>query len=97
MLERYAEGLLKDLADQKEVIIFQQLNNLVKDGILQIEQTEAVIVQDACTNSLKLQQAVRLTFHAEEVVENYRRKVERLVKKINSLQDILNDKETSES
>lgn len=96
MLERYTEKLFEDLMEQKEAIIFQQLKNLIQDGVLQIEQTEAVLVQDPLSQSIKLQQAVRLTFNGEAVIENYRKKVARLVEKLNKLQKIINDEPTND-
>lgn len=96
MIERYAEKLMEDLLEQKDAIIFGQLNNLVRDGVLRIEQTEAVLVQDQDTNTIKLQQAVRLTFDAESVIENYRKKTERLSKKLMAVQEILNGSGDSE-
>jgi len=97
MLERYTEKLFQDLMEQKEAIIFQQLKGLIQDGVLQIEQTEAVLVQDPLSQSLKLQQAVRLTFNAEAVIENYRKKVARLVDKLNKIQKIMDNEPTNDS
>ena len=88
---RYTEKILENLMEQKEAIIFQQLKNLIVDGVLQIEQTEAVLVQDPMSQTLKLQQAVRLTFNAEAVIENYRKKVTRLSEKLIAIVKILKD------
>lgn len=95
MIERYVEKLFEDLLEQKDAIIFQQLNSLIRDGVLQIEQTEAVLVQDINTSSVKLQQAVRLTFNAESVIENYRKKTERLSKKLIAIREILDGSDNS--
>lgn len=78
--ETLAMFMRRELLDQKERILFGQLNNLVRDGVLLIEETEPVLIQDTDpitgSSTLRLKQAVRLTFRAEEVLENYRKKVE---------------------
>jgi uncharacterized protein with von Willebrand factor type A (vWA) domain len=89
MIERYAEKLMEDLMEQKEAIIFDQLKNLIRDGVLIIKQTEPVLIQDFYTQEIKLSQAVKLTFNAEEALESYRKQVSELRSKIEQIQAII--------
>jgi len=92
-------GIRRDLLQQKETILMTQLSNLVREGVLLIEETETVLVQDfnptdpLSQPKITLRQAVRLTWRGEEVLESYRKKVERMEKAINELREALNAKD----
>lgn len=80
-----------DLAYQKERILFEQFNSLIKDGVLMIEETEPVLVKADNEPGVKLQQAVRLTFNGEKVLEKYRILVEELSQKLETIKSIINE------
>jgi hypothetical protein len=61
--------ILKDVLVQKESLVLEQLSDLVKRGLLVIEQSEPVLVQDLYADKLVLKQAVRLSLKDKEYIE----------------------------
>lgn len=88
----YVRFVTNELLDQKEAILISQFNNLVKDGILQIEKTSPVLVErndpsDPLGRKVELKQAVKLTFNAERVLKQKDTEIENLKAKIAYLED----------
>lgn len=87
----FTQRVLQDLLAQKEAILMGQLSSLVRDGVLMIEETEPVLVQETdpldpiSLPKVTLRQAVRLTFRGEEVLNEYREKVRVLEEKLEAI------------
>ena len=67
------------LLEQKERLILDQLGGLVKDGLLVVVQTPAVIVKDPTRpNGLRLEQSVCLKLRDQEVIDGLKKRVSEL-------------------
>jgi len=66
---KYFTELMGDLFKQKEAILLEQLNDLVTKGLLVIEETKPVLVQDSDTPKIILRQAVRLALKDKEYIQ----------------------------
>ncbi len=63
------KDILKPLLIQKENMILEQLSDLVKKGLLVVEETQPVITIDS-ENNLKVSQSCRLALKDKEYISN---------------------------
>lgn len=87
----------REMMAQKESILSEQLNSLVKDGVILYEETEPVFVEDntdVLNPKIRLLQKVQLKFRGEEVLNEYREKVKILEEKLATLKRIFDEEKT---
>lgn len=92
MNHSYIQETLKDLVSQKESIVLAQIEQLIKDGVLVIEESEAFIFQDQFSNKLQYRQSIKIFSKEQEVIEALKKENAELKERINSVQGILNVK-----
>lgn len=80
----YLEPLLNNLQKQAENHILEQLNELVKRGLLVIKATKPVLVRDEKSANMTLQQSVTLELKDQEYIEELEHKVALLQSKVDS-------------
>tara|TARA_R110000868_G_scaffold82953_1_gene233988 strand:+ start:219 stop:491 length:273 start_codon:yes stop_codon:yes gene_type:complete len=68
MIETLSE-IMADLGKQQESIILDQLNDLVKRGLLVVESTQPVLVRNYNQDKITVQQSIRLTLKDKEYIE----------------------------
>lgn len=84
------DNLLNDVLKQKEKIILDQLGDLVKKGLLVIEETQPVLVQTHGPGfNMELRQAVRLVLKEREYVKRLEDENARMAEQIQTLKGIL--------
>jgi hypothetical protein len=65
----YFKETLKSLYKQKDSLILESLNELVSRGLLEVQETEPVLVQDCVTDTIRLSQKVKLVLKDQEYIE----------------------------
>lgn len=79
--------IISDVRRQQEAFLLEQLGDLVRDEVLLIEQTQPIITREVNMNNsgftLKMSQAVRLTYKGFEKMQELKDEVNRL-KKLNT-------------
>lgn len=78
----------KEISQQKENLLLEQLNDLVSRDLIVIEQTQPVLVQDSDSNKLIFRQAIKLTLKDKE----YILKLEEENKQLKETLDIIKEK-----
>lgn len=100
-IEALVTYVRREMLAQKEKILSDSLNDLIKDGVLTYEETEPVFVENTDPSDplagpkISLKQAVHLKFRGEEVLNEYREKVKVLEEKLATIRKALSEKETS--
>lgn len=82
------ESVLRDLAYQKDQIIVDQLGDLLEKGLLVIESTQPVLVQEQDKNKLTLKQSVRLVLKDKEYIERLEKENAELTAKLKAFMEI---------
>ncbi len=78
----YVQSAIRNLLEQKESIVLEQLNELIKSNVLIVEQSEATLVQHPDRHEVTLAQSVRLTFRGAEALKELREENDRLKAKL---------------
>lgn len=65
--------IMKDVLEQKEALILEQLNDFIKRGLIEIHETEPMFVQSHDLNKVELRQSVRLVLKDKEYIEKLER------------------------
>lgn len=92
---RTAMEMVKQISAQKEALIMEQLNELISRGLLVVEQTEPVLIEeyDPMTNlpRVEFKQSIKLKLKDQEYIEQLERRVERAEAFMKKCQEIAND------
>lgn len=88
--DNYIRGVLTDLLKQQENIVLGQLGELVTSGLIEVQTTAPVLVQEPMSDKLVLRQAVKLHFKGFERIQELEKENELLKSELKS---ILNLKE----
>ncbi len=80
----------KDLLNQQQNIILDQLNGLITKDLLLVEQTEPVLVMDGATNKITLQQSIKLVLRDKSYIETLETENKLLKDRLNKIQEIFN-------
>lgn len=89
MIESYISKLSEQLLKQKEKIIFDQLGDLLRQGVLVIHETVPTLVKDADSDSVRLVQQVKLHCSQHERIEALLKENEELKRKIELIEGVL--------
>lgn len=92
MNHSYIQETLKELVSQKECVVLAQIEQLIKDGVLLVEESEAFIFQDQFSNKLQFRQAIKIISKEQEVIDSLKKENAELRERLNSIQGILNVK-----
>lgn len=60
------QQVLRDAAENKERAILAQLNDLIKTGVIKIEEQAPVLVRNSISDEMEIRQMVRLSFDGAE-------------------------------
>lgn len=63
-----AMGFIRHAAEQTESLLLEQLNDLLSRGLLVVEKTEPVLIQDS-TGKVQIHQKINLTLRDKEYIE----------------------------
>lgn len=88
-MDNIVEAVSRELLTVQNNIILQQLNDMIKEGILIIESTQPVLVQMAQTYEVEVRQAIRLTFRGAEEFQNLKDENQQLKEQLQSVKSIL--------
>lgn len=80
--------VLDEFVKEQEHIILDQLNDLIKRGLLVIESTKPTLVQNADSDKISVQQSIRLTLKDIDYIEKLEKENQELKEKIMKLADI---------
>jgi hypothetical protein len=72
----YASGFAREIAKQKDSIIMEQLGDLVKEGLLVVEQGEMVLMQKPDSLGFEYKQIIKLKLRDAEVFKELRDRAE---------------------
>lgn len=76
--ENYIKNALIDLLKQQENIVLGQLGELVTAGLIEIQSTSPVLVQEPMSDKIVLRQAVKLHFKGYERIQELEKENELL-------------------
>lgn len=87
----YASDLIRDVYKQQEALLLAQLGDLVRDGILVIESTQPVLIQEKLLEgyTLRLETAVKLSYKGKERLDWYKSENERLKAELDHLKQYM--------
>jgi hypothetical protein len=74
----YIKPIINDLLKQKEDLILEQLGELITGKLLEIQETQPVLIQDYMSNKIVLRQAVKLHFKGYERIQELEKENEEL-------------------
>ncbi|HRT83956.1 MAG TPA: hypothetical protein P5523_04895 [Bacteroidales bacterium] len=64
-----ATGFIREVAEQTESLLLEQLSDLLSRGLLVVEKTEPVLTQDHSTGKVQIHQKINLTLRDKEYIE----------------------------
>lgn len=83
--------IISNINKQKEAIILEQLEDLIRKGLLIVECTEPVIVSSECSDRIELRQAVRLVLKDKEYIEKLEAENAKLVANFETLKHLIDE------
>lgn len=83
----YLSIMVEKIAKQKEALILEQINDLVKRNLLVVEMGEMILIQDPDKHEIQLRQQIRLTLKDKEYIEKLEEENTLLKSEINNLRD----------
>lgn len=90
----YIKSILNDVIPeierQKEALLLEQLNELVKRDLLVIEQTQPVLVRDSASDGLVFRQSVRLVLKDQEYIQKLEKENKELKEYKEKVKGLLN-------
>lgn len=87
-MQSVVKELYRDIHEATEKGVLDQLNDFVKRGLIVVEMTQPVLVQDMHSTEIKIQQYVKLTLKDKEYIE-------KLEKENQEMKDLLETIETN--
>ena len=81
--------LVNSMAKQSEAILMDKLNDLVKRNLLVIESTQPVFVKDEYSQTIKVQQAVRLVLKDMEYIKQLETENQQLKEQLQNIKEAL--------
>lgn len=88
-----ANDFIREISRQKDAIILQQLGDLIKSGLLVIEEEQPILTKDELTGNFKYSSAIRLVLRDKEIFEQLKKERDEALDKLVAIRDILNPKE----
>lgn len=86
--EMIVKEISRDIQEQTEALILEQLNDLVSRGLLVIESSQPILVRDMSNNKIKISQSVRLTLKDKEYIETLEVENRRLKDILSKIQEV---------
>lgn len=80
---------MEELIAQKEALVLGQIIQLVKDGILVVEESEGHIFHDEATSKYFFKQSVVIKSKQQEVIDQLKSENKQLKTKLDSILDII--------
>lgn len=68
-IQDVVKELSRDLQQQTENLLLEQLGDLINRGLLVVETTQPILVHDHYSNKVEIKQAVKLTFKDKEYIQ----------------------------
>lgn len=68
-MQTVVKEIARDIHQATEKAMLDQLNDFVKRGLIVVEMTQPVLVQDLHTPEIRIQQYVKLTLKDKEYIE----------------------------
>jgi len=84
------EDVIPEIERQKEALLLEQLNELVKRNLLVIEQTQPILVRDECSDGVVLRQSVRLVLKDQEYIQQLEKENKELKEYKEKVKGLLN-------
>ncbi len=88
--------LLKTVSKNTEDIMLEQLEDMLKRGVLVVEKSEPVLIQDAQTQKVTVQQKIKLTLKDKEYIERLEGEVRTLTYRLDCIKSAFYGNEDSE-
>ena len=86
-----ARDFTMEVAKRKDSIILEQLNDLIKDGLLVVEQDEMQLIQDELTGQIKYAQHIRLRLRYQEAYDQMKKERDEAVATLQVIREHLNE------
>lgn len=83
-----AGQLAKEVAKEQERVILDQLNELISRGLLVVESTQPILVQDPYSAKVTVQQSCKLLLKDQEYIQKLETRVEELEHILKALSDV---------
>lgn len=84
----YFSKLANEIAEQTEKAIVSQLNDFISRGLIELEVSEPILVQDCDKSGIQYKRSVLLKLKDREYVEKLEKKVELLENLVKQLKEI---------
>lgn len=67
--DKFVMDALKEIAEQRETLVMEQLNELISRGLLVVEQGPMSLMQDLVSTKILVAQQVRLVLKDQEYIQ----------------------------
>lgn len=88
-MNSYTNALVRDMMQQKENLILEQLNDLISRKLLIIENGSFSLVRESNSNKITYKQTIKLTLKDKEYIEQLEKENKELKEIINKLKGVI--------